>query len=85
MEPKYRNGQRVKIKEAKNQHGHLKYPKLQEHINETGIIVETYVAPIYNLPGQELVIDNYPIYKVRLDKGIILEVVPEDALVGLDE
>jgi len=84
MARNYRNGQKIKIIEVKDQHGHLKYPEFQEYINDTGIIVEIYIAPINNLPGQELVIENYPIYKVRLDKGITLKAVPEDALVALD-
>ena len=85
MEPKYYKDQKVKIKEVKNQHGHLKYPELQEHINETGTIEDAYVIPMKNLPGQSLKIENYPFYKVCLDSGITLEPVLEDALEVLDK
>ena len=88
MKPKYRNVQKVKIKEVKNQHGHLKYLELKEHVNETGIVLESFFIPMRGLEGTTLegeVYDQY-IYEVRLDKdGTILEAVMEDALAALDE
>ena len=88
MEPKYTKEQKVKIISVKNQHGHLKYPELQEHINETGIILDSYFIPMRGLEGTTLegkVYDQY-LYKIRLDKdGTILEATTEDALAALDE
>ena len=88
MEPKYTKGQKVKIVSVKNQHLHTKYPEIQEHVNETGIILESYFIPIRGLKGTTLegeVYDQY-IYQVRLDKdGTILKAVMEDALATLDE
>ncbi len=88
MSQKYRNGQKVKIKEVKNQHTHLKYPEIQDYVNETEIILESYIIPIRGLKGTTLegeVYDQY-VYQVRLDKdGTILEAVMEDALAALDE
>ena len=88
MEPKYNKGQRVKIISVKNQHGHLKYPELQEHINETGTILDSYFIPMRGLEGTTLEGEVYDLslYKIRLDKdGTILEAVTEDALEALDE
>ncbi len=87
MEPKYSKGQKVKIKGVKNQHGHLKYPEIQEHVNETGTILDSHFIPMRGLKGTTLegeVYDQY-IYQVRLDKGITLDAVSEDALETLDE
>ena len=84
MEAKYKNGQKIKIIEVKNQHGHLKYPELQEHINDTGEIEDSYIIPMQAIPKNSFKIENYPIYKVSLDKGIILDAVVEDALEALD-
>jgi len=88
MEAKYTKGQKVKIVSVKNQHTHLKYPEIEEYVNETGIILESYVIPIRGLKGTTLegeVYDQY-LYQVRLDKdGTILEAVMEDALAALDE
>ena len=88
MEPKYTKGQKVKIVSVKNQHTHLKYPEIEEYVNETGTILESYVIPIRGLKGTTLegeVYDQY-VYQVRLDKdGTILEAVMEEALAALDE
>jgi len=87
MEAKYNNGQKVKIVTVKDQHGHLKSPELQEHINETGIVLDSYFIPMRGVEGTTLegeVYDQY-LYKIRLDKdSTILEAVTEDALVALD-
>ena len=80
MKPKYRNGQKVRIKETRNQHGNLIYLEIQKYINELGTIEDIHIIPIKNLPGQSLEIDNQPIYKVHLDRDIELNAVPEDAL-----
>ena len=88
MESKYTKEQKVKIISVKNQHGHLKYPELQGHVNETGIILDSYFIPMRGLEGTTLegeVYDQY-LYNIRLDKdGTILEAVTEDTLEALDE
>lgn len=88
MEPKYTKGQKVKIISVKSEYGYLKYPEIQEYINETGIILDSYFIPMRGLEGTTLageVYDQY-LYKIRLDKdGTILEAVTEDALAALDE
>ena len=88
MEPKYTKGQKVKIISVKSEYGYLKYPEIQEYINETGIVLESFFIPMRGLEGTTLegeVYDQY-IYEVRLDKGgTILKAVMEDALAALDE
>lgn len=84
MEPKYGNGQKVKIKEVKNQHGNLKYPKIEQYVNETGVILEARASLVKNLNNAD-VPESYPIYRVRLDKSNIEIEVCEDALVALDD
>jgi hypothetical protein len=87
MEARYNNGQKVKIVSVKDQHGHLKYsriPKIQQYVNETGVILEARASLVKNLNNTD-VPESYPIYTVRLDKGITLDAVPEDALAALDE
>lgn len=82
MARKYRDGQRIKIIEVKDQYGHLKYPQIQEYINETGIIVR---GSDYRMNRNER-IEPYPSYEVRLDTGALTKVpVPEGALVALDD
>ena len=87
MEPKYTKGQKVRIVSVKNQHTHLKYPEIEEYVNETGIVLESFFIPMRGLEGTTLegeVYDQY-IYEARLDKdGTILKAVMEDALVALD-
>lgn len=86
MEPKYRKGQKVKIIKVKDQHGHLKYPEIEQYANETGIIIGAVFTSIRNVVGmEEHVPGDLYIYQVRLDKGITLKAVLEDALVALDE
>jgi len=84
MEPKYIIGQKVKIVSVKNQHGHLKYHELQEHIDETGVILEARASLVKNLNNTD-VPEAYPIYRVRLDKNNIEKEIYEDALVALDD
>ena len=84
MKPKYRRGQKVRIIEVKDQHGHLKYPQIQEYVNETGVILEARTSLVKNLNNTDLP-EAYPIYRVRLDKNNIEIEVCEDALVLLDE
>ncbi len=82
MVRKYRNGQRIKIIEAKDEHGHLKYPEIQEYINETGKIVRGFD---YRMDRNER-IEPYPSYQVQLDKGTLTKIpVPEGALLALDK
>lgn len=86
MEPKYTKGQKVKIVSVKNQHSHLKYPEIEEYVNGTGIIIGSEFTSIRNLVGmEEYAPGDVYIYQVRLDKGITLKAVLEDALVALDE
>ena len=85
MEPKYTKGQKVKIVSVKDQHLHTKYPKIEQHVNEAGIILEASASLVKNLNNTD-VLGSYPIYKIRLDKDdIILEALTEDALAALDE
>jgi hypothetical protein len=86
VEPKYRNGQRVRIK-VKDQHGNVKHPKLQEYENETGKIIESEWIARANIVagGEELGLGDIYLYKIQLDTGIILKKVEEDALVALDD
>lgn len=88
MEPKYAKGQKVKIVSVKDQHLHTKYPKIQEHVNETGTILDSNFIPMRGVKGTTLEGEVYDLflYKIRLDKDdIILEAVTEDALAALDE
>ena len=87
MARKYRNGQRVKIIEVKDQHGHLKYPEIEQYANETGIVIGAVFTSIRNVVGmEEHVPGDLYIYQVRLDTGALTKVpVPEGALVALDE
>jgi len=83
MEPKYNKGQKVKIISVKNQHGNLKYPEIEQYVNETGVILEARGSLVKNLNNTDLP-EAYPIYRVRLNKGTTLDAVPEDALAALD-
>ncbi len=86
MEPKYTKGQKVKIVSVKNQYGYLKYDDLRQHINKTGVILDSYLMPMKSVSGlPEVKIEDYPKYTVLLDDGITLEMVLEDALESLDE
>jgi hypothetical protein len=86
MEPKYTKGQKVKIVSVKNQHGNPKYPEIEKHANETGVIIGVQWTSIRNVVGmEEYMPGDFYIYQVRLDKGITLKAVLEDALVALDE
>lgn len=85
MEPKYTKGQKVRIIEVKNQDGNLKYDDLRQHINKTGVILDSYVIPMKSVSGlPEVKIEDYPKYTILLDDGITLEMVLEDALAALD-
>ena len=86
MEPKYKNGQKVKIVSVKNQHLRTKYPEIEQYANETGIVIGAVFTSIRNVVGmEEHVPGDLYIYQVRLDRGITLKAVLEDALVPLDE
>jgi len=79
---KYRNGQKIKIIEVKDQHGHLKYPQTEQYLNQTGVIARGFD---YRMDRNER-IEPYPSYVVRLDSGIETTVpMPQDALVALDD
>jgi len=82
MALKYRNGQRIRIIEVKDEHGRLKYPQIQQYINEAGIIVQGFA---FRMDRNER-FEDYPSYEVRLDTGTLTKVpVPEEAVVPLDE
>lgn len=88
MPPKYIEGQKVKIVEVKNEHGHPKYPEIQEHINKTGIVLESLFIPTRGLEGTSLegeILDQY-MDKIQLDKDdAILDAIMEDALAPLNQ
>lgn len=86
MELKYTKGQKVKIVSVKDQHFKVKYPEIEQYANETGVIIGAEWTSIRNVVGmEEYVPGDFYIYQVRLDKGITLKAVLEDALVALDE
>ena len=87
MEAKYAKGQKVKIIEVKSVYGYSKYPEIQEYVNETGIVLESFFIPMRGLEGTTLEGEVYDrcIYEVRLDNSTILKAVMEDALVPLYE
>ena len=85
MKPKYNKGQKIKIVSAKNQHGNLKYPELEQHIKKTGIVLESTASLVKNLNNTDIP-EACPFYKIRLDKdGTTLESVSEDALEVADK
>jgi len=85
MAAKYPNRQRVKIR-AIDQHGNLKYPRLQRHQNETGtVIASEWLTRIVSVAGLEKQAPGaIYLYTVQLNNGIILKDVPGDALDPLD-
>lgn len=76
MEPKYTKGQKVKIVSVKNQHLHTKYPKIQQYVSESGIIVDSYWVGL-RVADQ---VRDYYIYTVRMEKDNNEVGIPEDAL-----
>ena len=50
MNAKYVKGQRVKIILIKNQHLKLKYPELEQYVNEIGTVVDSYWMGFDELP-----------------------------------
>ena len=83
MQAKYVKGQKVRIVSVKNQHSHLKYPQFERYVNESGIIVESYVVRVEELNGaghEEYLAGKYYVYEVRLDKGDAVVTVPEEIL-----
>lgn len=82
---KYPNRQRVKIK-VRDQHGNVKYPRLQRYENETGtVIASEWLTRIVSVAGLEKQAPGaFYLYTVQLDNGVILKDVPEDALHPLD-
>jgi len=79
---KYRNGQKVRIIEIKDENGNLKHPQIQEYIDKTGIIVRGFD---YRMDPKHKA-EPYPSYVVRLDTGTETKIpIPEDALVILDK
>ncbi len=87
MEPKYKRGQKVTIRSAKNQHYQLKYPEIEQYVREAGTVVESYgIGASEPYPvGAEVphLSDNY-FYRVQLYTQNKLVTVPEEALEPLD-
>jgi hypothetical protein len=42
MGPKYAKGQKVRIISAKNQHFKPRYPQLEEHVSDSGIVIASH-------------------------------------------
>lgn len=85
MGPKYVKRQKVRIVSAKNQHFKPRYPQLEEHVSESGIVIHFYwfgISEPYCLVRRPKprILDHY-LYTIQLDKdGSWLKAVPEDAL-----
>jgi len=77
---KYHVGERVKIIEAKDQHLHIKYLELKDHINKKGEILDVISVPMEGLGELEGYLETIVMYKIALDNGIVLDPVLEDAL-----
>ena len=85
MGPKYARRQKVGIISAKNQQFKPKYPQLEEHVPESGVVINSHFFGIdepYRLAHKtKPQIFGHYIYTIRLDKdGSLIKEVPEDAL-----
>lgn len=80
MNHKYQITQRVKIVEVREQHGNLKYPSLKEHVNKKGEILEIYTLPMKGFGELEGYRKDINIYTIKLESGMVLESVVEEAL-----
>ena len=79
---KMKNGQRVKIIEVRDKRGQLKYPQIEEYVNQTGVIVRGFDHRM-SKRGE---IEPFPCHVVLLDSGTKTKLpMPEDALVVLDK
>ena len=85
MGQKYIKRQKVRIVSAKNQHFKPRYPQLEEHVSESGIVIdfrwfgigEPY-RPVRR--PKPWIFDHY-LYTIQLDKdGSRVKAVPEDVL-----
>jgi hypothetical protein len=75
MEAKYSIGRRVKILRILDGLGHVKFPDLEQIVNETGTITD--IQERWRLADK-----NYtPKYLIRLDKSGKLWVVSEEVLI----
>jgi hypothetical protein len=52
-EPKYSNGQKVKIIRAKDEQNNIKYPTLDDHVGKEGIIIDYADLGIKLLPNKD--------------------------------
>ena len=87
MNAKYVKGQRVKIILIKNQHLKLKYPELEQYVNEIGTVVDSYWMGFDELPhsATRISLKDYYIYSICLDKEKReLKGIMEDALEAID-
>lgn len=89
MGPKYARGQKVRIISAMDQHFKPKYPKLEEHVSESGVIIDYHwfgISEPYRLAHKlKPQIFGHYIYTIRLDKnGSLMKEGPEDALESIE-
>ena len=89
MGPKYIKRQKVRIVSAKNQHFKPRYPQLEEHVSESGIVIGCHwfgVSEPYRLVRRPKprIFDHY-LYIIQLEKDSSrLNAVPEDALEAIE-
>ncbi len=80
MEPKYTKGQKVKIISVGTPHGQLKYPELEEYVNESGAIIDSRLEN-YEVHGTTTDIWGYTVHIEKDNKDLV---ILEDALEPLD-
>jgi len=80
VEPKYAKGQKVKIVSVGTPHGQLRYPDLEEYVNERGAIVDCHPTK-FEMHGTPVDIWGYTVHVEKRNKEIT---VLEDALEPLD-
>jgi hypothetical protein len=90
MEPKYAKRQKVRIVSAKDQHFKPKHPQLEEHVSESGVIIDYHWFGIdepYRMARKpKPQIFDHCIYTIHLDKdGSLIKGVPEDALESIEQ
>ena len=85
MGPKYAKRQKVRIISAKNQQLKPKYPQLEQHVSESGVVIHSHwfgiSEPYRPIRRPRPRIFHHYIYTIHLDKdGSEIRGVPEDAL-----
>ena len=80
MDPKYTEGQRVKIVTLIDGFGRPD-PRLQSYVHETGTVVKSYYVSADEMWEKTLKLQDVYCYDVRLDgDGTVLPGIPEVAL-----